>query len=43
MYLSDEVIESVFGLEIENGHYADIIEEMRLKNEAMQDEIQESY
>jgi hypothetical protein len=43
MYLSDEIIESVFSVEYDVSQYADILEEMRLKNETMQDEIQESY
>lgn len=43
MYLSDEVVESVFGVDYNDLQYQDILEDMRLKNEAMQDEIQESY
>jgi hypothetical protein len=47
MYLSDETIESVFSVEYnvlqQKDIYADILEEMRIKNETMQDEIQESY
>jgi hypothetical protein len=43
MYLPDEIIDSMFNVEYTTSQYADILEEMRIKNETMQDEIQESY